>query len=73
VLSLPPAFVLSQDQTLKLKAPKRFLTAEPLHIAPTRLSADQGTNVIVCRASFPSRSADDRQTVKLKPASSAET
>ena len=28
VLSLPPAFVLSQDQTLKLKGPKTFLTAE---------------------------------------------
>ena len=24
VLGLPPAFVLSQDQTLKLKAPKRY-------------------------------------------------
>jgi hypothetical protein len=47
VLSLPPAFVLSQDQTLKLKraipraTPKGrsaghpFLTDEPLHIAPT--------------------------------------
>ena len=32
VLSLPPAFVLSQDQTLKLKPPKGFLTFEPLHI-----------------------------------------
>ena len=34
VLSLPPAFVLSQDQTLKLKAALEgaFLTAEPLHI-----------------------------------------
>ena len=36
VLSLPPAFVLSQDQTLKLKRPKAFLTFEPLHIAPDR-------------------------------------
>ena len=32
VLGLPPAFVLSQDQTLKLKPPKGFLTFEPLHI-----------------------------------------
>ena len=32
VLGLPPAFVLSQDQTLKLKPPKGLLTFEPLHI-----------------------------------------
>ena len=33
VLSLPPAFVLSQDQTLKLKAAMPLsLTFEPLHI-----------------------------------------
>ena len=61
VLSLPPAFVLSQDQTLKLKrasGPKTkgnpFLTAEPLHIIqPT--SRQARSNVIVCRASVPSR------------------
>jgi hypothetical protein len=29
VLGLPPAFVLSQDQTLKLKHPKMFLTERP--------------------------------------------
>lgn len=35
VLSLPPAFVLSQDQTLKLKSTHvLILDAEPLHIIP---------------------------------------
>jgi hypothetical protein len=64
VLSLPPAFVLSQDQTLKLKGvllvlPRfalledsiPFLTDEPLHIAPTLSS--RSPNVIVRRASVP--------------------
>ena len=32
MLSLPPAFVLSQDQTLKLKGLAPFLTFEPSHI-----------------------------------------
>ena len=35
VLGLPPAFVLSQDQTLKLKRSYlRVLDVEPLHIVP---------------------------------------
>ena len=39
VLGLPPAFVLSQDQTLKLKALKVLtLTLEPLHIATSLLN-----------------------------------
>jgi hypothetical protein len=45
-----------------------FLTDEPLHIAPTLSS--QSPNVIVCRASSPSRDRDVRQTVKLTPPSS---
>ena len=37
VLGLPPAFVLSQDQTLKLKHYIIvFLTFEPLHISSSR-------------------------------------
>ncbi len=53
VLSLPPAFVLSQDQTLKLKRSLSgpFLTAEPLHIAPTSLEAKAQTSSFVVHRS----------------------
>src|SRR4029078_12255827 len=52
VLSLPPAFVLSQDQTLKLKGPKPFLKDEPLHIV-LNPSQGQDPNVIVRQCIVP--------------------
>ena len=38
VLGLPPAFVLSQDQTLKLKAPNPQVTPEAKALSLTRLN-----------------------------------
>ena len=80
VLSLPPAFVLSQDQTLKLKRPttrqvpdelllpgQPFLTAEPLHIIRPLPEPDQTSSSVV----HPShKEQDTQQTVKLTPTSS---
>ena len=40
VLGLPPAFVLSQDQTLKLKPPKGFLTSNLAHLSSPPGSGD---------------------------------
>ena len=48
VLGLPPAFVLSQDQTLKLKPPKGFLTSNLAHLSP-------GQSQVIIRSSFHSR------------------
>ena len=45
VLSLPPAFVLSQDQTLKLKPPKGFLTSNLAHLSPA-------SKQVIIRSSF---------------------
>ena len=68
VLSLPPAFVLSQDQTLKLKRLRRpFLTDEPLHIAPALTEPETKRHR---SAVHRSQGTDVRQTVKLTPTSS---
>ena len=65
VLGLPPAFVLSQDQTLKLKQAMPVLDVRTsAHLA---LPARQGTSV--CRASVSSGNRS-RQTVKLTRTSS---
>jgi hypothetical protein len=68
VLGLPPAFVLSQDQTLKLKDLRLSLTSEPLHIT-TRLL---WPFFIFCLSCFGCRNNKSRQTVKLTLLSSAE-
>ena len=74
VLSLPPAFVLSQDQTLKLKGvllalPLRcssaatrnpFLTDEPLHIAPTPREARAQTSSFVVHP-FPKKQTPNKR------------
>ena len=62
VLGLPPAFVLSQDQTLKLKHPKMFLTERPCTSSNPR--KDQMLLLVV------SHFREIRQTVKLTPGSS---
>ena len=54
MLGLPPAFVLSQDQTLKLKPPKGFLTFEPSHIV-----IDFDVSM------FPERNSDHIKLMKL--------
>ena len=47
VLSLPPAFVLSQDQTLKLKRNcLRILDVEPLHIYQMTLLKSFGIFIV---------------------------
>ena len=62
VLGLPPAFVLSQDQTLKLKHPKMFLTERPC--TSSNPLKDRMLLLVV------SHFRENRQTVKLTPGSS---
>src|SRR6056297_66784 len=53
VLGLPPAFVLSQDQTLKLKRYIiAFLTVEPLHIHRMTLLTSPGVFLCLMYSSF---------------------
>ena len=68
VLGLPPAFILSQDQTLKLKRSyDRILDVEPSHICS---GLKPETYSSVCVLSY--RSNEAVQTVKLSLTSSAE-
>ena len=63
VLNLPPAFVLSQDQTLKLKRHSGVsLTFEPQHITSRPVQGQDALSVF--RARF-QRKPGPRQTVKL--------
>ena len=63
VLGLPPAFVLSQDQTLKLKRSRnRVLDVEPSHIV---LNRSPGSSL-----SVPSYRSNPTKTVKLTLTSS---
>jgi hypothetical protein len=81
VLSLPPAFVLSQDQTLKLKrlprsdarAPNRqpFLTDEPLHITPNPSQRVRAQTSSVRQCFVILADTETQQTVKLTPTSSS--
>src|SRR6185436_17981234 len=63
VLSLPPAFVLSQDQTLKLKPTRRQVLDVRTSAHRSNPSRGQSPTVIVRRASVPS-GTDTQQTVK---------
>jgi hypothetical protein len=80
VLSLPPAFVLSQDQTLKLKRLPRsdarasnrqpFLTDEPLHITPNPSQRVRAQTSSVRQCFVILADTETQQTVKLTPTSS---
>ena len=65
VLGLPPAFVLSQDQTLKLKGQSLSLTSEPLHI-----STCIATGCSFCSVLKSTKVNKNRKTVKLTLTSS---
>ena len=68
VLGLPPAFILSQDQTLKLKCPERhILDVEPSHIC---LRPRQETQVLTIHVLKIVETTKNPQTVKLSPGSS---
>ena len=67
MLGLPPAFVLSQDQTLKLKPRIRYgvsLTSNLRTSAPDQVRGQS--------LSVPSRRSNPAKTVKLTPASSGQ-
>jgi hypothetical protein len=70
VLGLPPAFVLSQDQTLKLKASEdAILDRRTLHISPNQ--AGQGKSLSMClvlsRDQDPLNSEADTTSSRPKP------
>ena len=72
VLGLPPAFVLSQDQTLKLKATlAAILDVEPSHICPSSRSlTDQSLSMCSsCRSNKnPQDSEADTHIIASQPA-----
>jgi len=80
VLGLPPAFVLSQDQTLKLKRSQltAFLTSETLHIVSghpkktpqAKPQETAGTSHPHDAQMIPKDQINTMQTAKLTPASS---
>ena len=63
VLGLPPAFVLSQDQTLKLKRLSASLTVEPLHIS--HIGITETNTGYLCLCASATKVAKAVQTVKL--------